>query len=98
MKDYIRINQKVYDNLAQEYKQKMEEYVISDRKIATPFIDYLKNNFNKVKVLEPGPGSGLNLSYFESEGFETTAIDISKEVITVSKEIAPRTKYILVIF
>ena len=94
MKEYVKTNQKAYDNLAKEYKQRMQDYVISDRKITAPFIDYLKNHFDKIRVLEIGPGSGLNLSYFENEGFGTTAIDISKKILRVSKETAPKTKYI----
>jgi ubiquinone/menaquinone biosynthesis C-methylase UbiE len=94
MKEYIKINQRVYDALAGEYRQKLKDYIISDKKIASPFIKYLKNHFDRIKVLELGPGSGLNLSYFESEGFDTTAIDVSKEILRVSKEMSPETKYI----
>ena len=36
----------------------------------------------------------MNLSYFEEEGFETTAIDMSNDILRVSKELAPKTKYI----
>ncbi len=94
MKEYIKTNQEVYDNLAEEYKQKMHDYVISDRRISAPFIDYLKNNFSKIRVLELGPGSGLVLSYFEKEGFKTTAIDISRKLLRVSQETAPKTRYL----
>jgi 2-polyprenyl-3-methyl-5-hydroxy-6-metoxy-1,4-benzoquinol methylase len=94
MIEYIKVNQEVYDKLAGEYKKKMQDYVISDRKMAAPFINYLKKHFSKVRVLELGPGSGLNLAYFEKEGFETTTIDISREIIRVSQEIAPKTKYL----
>ncbi len=94
MKEYIKTNQEVYDNLAEEYKQKMHDYVISDRRISAPFIDYLKNHFNKIRVLELGPGSGLVLSYFEKEGFKTTAIDISRKLLRVSQETAPKTRYL----
>lgn len=94
MKEYIKANQAVYDILADEYKQKMQDYLISDRKIAAPFINYLKEHFVKVRVLELGPSSGLNLNYFEKEGFKTTAIDISVEIIRVSRETAPKTKYL----
>ena len=94
MKNYVRVNQIVYDDLAKEYQQKMQEYIISDKKITAPFINYLKNHFDKIRVLELGPGSGLNLSYFENEGFDTTAIDISKEILRVSKEMAPKTNYL----
>jgi len=80
--------------LAQEYKYKMPGYIKSERKIAIPFINYLKNTFGLIRVLEIGPGSGLNLSYLEKEGFKTTAIDISKNMIRVAGEVAPNTKFI----
>jgi len=94
MKDYIKANQEVYDRLAQEYRAKLKDYIISDRIQIAPFIRYLNNNFTEVKVLELGSGSGLCLSYFEAEGFYTTAIDISSKIINVSKKIAPKTKYV----
>lgn len=94
MKNYIKINQKVYDELAQEYKKKLKRYLISDKKIVAPFIDYLKKKFKGVGILELGPGSGLNLSYFESEGFNTTAIDFSKKIINVAMDTSPKTKFV----
>ncbi len=98
MKDYIKINRKVYDLLAEEYKLNMKDYIVSNKKLIKPFIDYLKDNFDKPRVLELGPGSGLCLSYFEKEGINTTAIDISKKLLSISKELAPKTKYILADF
>lgn len=95
MKRYVKANQKVYDILADEYKSRLKDYVISDRKIAAPFISYLKKHFKSAKVLELGPGSGLNLSFFEKAGFVTTAIDISREILRVAEDTAPRTKYLL---
>lgn len=94
MKEYLKVNKQVYDNLAEEFKQKMQDYIISDRKVVAPFVNCLKSHFSKIRVLELGPGSGLNLSYFEEEGFETTAIDISEEIIKVAQETAPKTKYL----
>ena len=94
MKDYVKVNQKVYDRLAREYNERLKDYMISDRKITAPFINYLKDKFDNATILELGPGSGLCLSYFEFEGFQTTAIDISKEILSVSKKNAPKTKYL----
>ena len=45
MKDYVKVNKEVYDSLAKEYKQKTKGHIISERKIASPFIDYLKKHF-----------------------------------------------------
>ncbi len=95
MKEYIKINKKCYDKLANEYENRKKKYLVSDGQLVKPFIDYLKKHFDKIKVLELGPGSGLCLSFFEKEGFDTTAIDISEKMIKVSKKTASKTKYIL---
>jgi len=94
MKDYIKINQEVYDALALEYGQRIEHYKNAKIKLCQPFIDELKCNFVNPTVLELGCGAGLNLMYFEQEKFKTTAIEISEKMIQVSKEIAPKTAYI----
>jgi len=94
MKDYIKLNQKTYDRVAKEYRERAKEYIVSEKNITSPFINYLKKHFKSIKVLELGPGSGLALSYLNDEGFDTTAIDISKEIIKISRERSPKTKYI----
>jgi SAM-dependent methyltransferase len=94
MKNYLKTNMQTYDFLAEEYKNRKKNYEISDRKIMQSFIDYLKNNFKKAHVLELGPGSGLALQILSEEGFNTTAIDISKKMIKISKEASPNTEYI----
>lgn len=94
MKDYLQKNMQTYDLLAEEYKKRKKNYENSDRQIIKPFIDYLKENFDTPNVLELGPGSGLALKIFSEEGFNTTAIDISKNIIEISKECSPKTSYL----
>lgn len=94
MLNYIEINKRCYDRLAKEYESRRKKYKISNRKVVMGFINYLKRGFEKIRILELGQGSGLDLISFEKEGFHTTAIDISKEMIKVSKKVAPKTKYI----
>lgn len=93
MKDYIKANQRVYDALADEYAERVIYYRKQIR-VAQPFIDALKSRFENINVLELGCGAGLNLQYFETEGFATTAVEISEGMIRKAKEIAPKTKYI----
>lgn len=98
MKQYIKANQKAYDALASEYKQRIVHYQtevgVDLGHIAKPFIKELKKNFKNIHVLELGPGAGLSLAYFEKEGFQTTAIELSENMIKTSKEIAKTTSYI----
>lgn len=94
MKKYIQINQHVYDELAQEYKEKRKEFIAINKKITTPFINYLQKTFSFINLLEIGPGAGTELAYFNDQGFKTTAIDVSKNMIAVAKEISPKSKFI----
>ena len=94
MENYLAINKQAYDLTAKEYAKRRKIYTTSDAKIAQPFIDNLKLYFKQVKILELGPGSGLNLSFFQEEGFNTTALDISGKMIQIASEKSPNTKYI----
>lgn len=94
MKDYIKINEKVYDALSGEYKKKIEKYRFSDEQVLKPFIDCLIQRVEKPKFLELGPGSGLALYFFKEAGFETTAIDVSSKIIEVARETSPTTHFI----
>jgi len=95
MKKYILMNQKVYDELSSEYDERAEESFSCNERVSRGFVSYLKSNFRNPKVLELGCGSGLNLSIFEREGFETYCVDISRKMIEVSRKRAPNTKYLL---
>lgn len=94
MKPYIRINQRTYNELAEEYKQKRKEFIGINKKIALPFVNFLKKTFKTISVLELGPGAGTELAYFADEGFNTTALDISKNMIVVASEVSPKSKFI----
>lgn len=94
MKEYLKTNKRAYDKLAKEYKERLKSYKTSEPIILAPFIKYLKENFKGVRVLELGPGSGLASSFLNKAGFETTAIDISKNIIKVAREVSPKTNFI----
>jgi 2-polyprenyl-3-methyl-5-hydroxy-6-metoxy-1,4-benzoquinol methylase len=95
MRGYALDNRAVYDELAEEYAKRAGEYKLSDRKIAAPFIDHLNAKFPNARVLELGPGSGLNLSFFADEGFRTWGIDISQKMIDLSRRLSPGTEYFI---
>lgn len=94
MKDYLTINEAAYDIAASEYADRVEEYQDSDVVLIAPFINYLRSEFSNVHVLELGPGSGLALRMFEDEGFSSTAIDISANIINIARTNAPHTEFI----
>ncbi|MFA6255386.1 MAG: class I SAM-dependent methyltransferase [Patescibacteria group bacterium] len=98
MKKYLRDNQQVYDQLAGEYQERLKKFIVRDLKIASPFINYLKHSFTRARVLDLGPGSGLNSAYFVQAGFKTTAIDISRKMLAIAKKTSPQTKFILADF
>jgi len=94
---YIWENKKAYDALAQEYAERIDDYANSGVKISQEFINEMKNKGSR-RVLELGCGGGINLRYFEGEGFKTTAIEISGKMIRAAKKAAPKTRYILADF
>lgn len=93
MKKHLKVNLKVYDSLAEEYKQTIQLYKRTDKICLRKFIKYIHNSKNPV-VLEIGPGSGLNSLFLSNEGFKTIGIDFSKNMVAVAKETSPNTKYI----
>jgi SAM-dependent methyltransferase len=91
------INRVAYDSLAIEYKSRIETYKIlaECRATVVPFIKLVTSKFGKgSRVLEIGPGSGLDILDFCSAGFETTGIDISANMIDVAKETSPKSMFI----
>lgn len=80
--------------MAGQYEDRINEYISSDPTLIKPFVDALKSRFNRINLLELGPGSGLALKFFEDEGFDTTAIELSNEIILVAKNTSPKSTFI----
>ena len=93
MKDYIKVNQKAYNALAREYAANKKYYLKLSKRLLQPYISLLKKNPKRPRVLELGPGSGLCTSFLEAEGFETFAIDVSKNIINLAKKLCPNTHF-----
>lgn len=95
-KEYTIINEKVYDDSVDQYRQKRSDsrnIALTEREVH-PFIQYQKNLDNQGRILEVGPGVGLALCILYSEGFKLTAIDISQKMINASKEVCQDCDYI----
>ncbi len=96
MNDYFKINEEAYDLLVPYYKIRRDQksrYEEKPEALANFILRHVSKPLKLIKYLEVGPGSGEILKIFESKNCSTTAIDISKKMINLAKEIAPKTKY-----
>ena len=94
MKKYLVVNKDAYNNLADQYKSRLNEYKFKDKVLLATFINLAKTKADRAEVLELGPGSGLALQIFEEEGMRTYAIDIADKIIAVAKHSSPNTTFI----
>lgn len=89
--EYLRINKKCYNFLAEEYKNRLELYREIDENIFEPFICKLKSHFNPpVRLLDIGPGAGLNMAMFIREGFFVVGNDVSDKMLSVARITCPK--------
>lgn len=98
MRDYVRVNQYAYNLTAPDYRRRAEHYSNEPLEVlAGGALACLPSKENNA-ILEIGPGSGEVCRYFADLGNETTAIDISQEMIANVNRISPKTKTILADF
>lgn len=85
--NYIEINRKSYNIVAEEYKIKYK-----NNEGANKFYEILqeivlnKKNDESSKMLEIGPGVGTLLKIFEEKGFRTTAVELSENMASLACE------------
>ena len=91
MKEYIKINQLVYDALANEYAFRRDNIGLYSEST-----EYLGNSLLKhastkelIHVLEVGPGAGQILKYFEDHGCRTVGIELSDAMCQLCKIQSP---------
>ncbi|MFB6226591.1 MAG: class I SAM-dependent methyltransferase [Candidatus Paceibacteria bacterium] len=94
-KNYAQYNKNAYNNMAPYYKKQGRTKESRIKEEARNFSEYIEKTFERPKILEIGPGAGVGLGEFEARGFDTTAIDVSEKMIEISKETAPKTKYLV---
>jgi len=74
---------KAYDNSAEIYAKKFKDLLELDRRSEfLEFLRLLKGN----KILDLGCGAGEHSLYFKQKGLEVTAIDLSEQMIKLTKE------------
>ena len=88
--DYIKLNRKAYDMLANEYDKRTHQ--IND--------DFWINIYNEIKikdnsnVLEIGPGNGRNINILRQFNSNVTAVELSKNMCHLIKTNFPETQII----
>lgn len=92
MNEYLEINEKVYNQLAQEYllrREKPSEFEETTEYLGDSVFKYISKKSQK-NVLEIGPGAGQILGYFENKGCRTIGIELSKNMAEVAKQYSPK--------
>ena len=98
-KEYIKVNRKAYNEFAKQHNDRfnnIKDNELSDEYWTNLFKEKLLTPNKKNKVLEIGPGSGRMLKLLDINlKCNTTAVDLSEEMIKYSKEKSPNTNYII---
>ncbi len=88
--DYIVANRRAYDLLAPEYQQRAKADRIKDKTIIAPLADYLREQFGAgARILDIGPGNGVNLAMLHDLGFRMAGVDISPQMLELAKRFCP---------
>jgi SAM-dependent methyltransferase len=89
-KEYLRVNRRAYNLLAEEYRKRGPADRNKDLALLQPFVTYLAGRFGlNCRVLDIGPGNGINLGMFRAVGFQVVGVDISQEMLKVARENCP---------
>ena len=92
MNEYLKVNEKVYNQLAEEYllrREKPSKFEEATEYLGNSVFKYISKKSQK-NVLEIGPGAGQILSYFEKKGCRTIGIELSKNMADVAKQYSPQ--------
>ncbi len=84
---------KLYSELAIVYHEMYQS--IFDYKKEFEFYDKILKRNNCKSVLEIGCGSGILASHFEATDYQYTGMDLSKNMLKIAKEVAPKAEFIL---
>lgn len=100
MREYIKRNRQLYNELADQYQQRCENrsiYEYNPRKL----VQYVIENYEKeygvmpVKILELGPGAGASLKIFSEYKCITTAIEFSTKMAQIAHANSPYTVFLI---
>lgn len=88
---YVEINRKTYNTLSSEYASRIPRYIQSNKKVSEPFVRNLSERFSSpIRIMDIGPGTGLDLAFLSEQGFFVTGVDIAEEMIKLSRKTCPQ--------
>jgi len=88
--DYLSVNRLAYDTLAEAYRERAEIDRVKDIPLVQPFVSYLDETFRgERRVLDIGPGNGVNLSMLREADLSIVGIDISPKMLEVAHAMCP---------
>lgn len=88
--EYISVNRRAYNALAEEYRARAERDRIKDAGIVAPFAEYLRGRFGHgARILDIGFGNGVNLAMLHDWRFVVHGIDISESMFKIAKATCP---------
>ena len=87
MEDKTKQTTKVYDTISALYANKFN-------KPTDNIDDFLKLIVEKGKILDAGCGTGVDVAYMASKGFEVTGVDLSEKMLNIARENNPNTNFI----
>ncbi len=88
--DYADVNKATFNALSDEYELRMSGYAALDRFILKPLINYLLTTFSScIRIIDIGPGTGLDLAILAEEGSHVTGVDVAEEMLKLSRRTCP---------
>ena len=96
IKEYLMVNKKTFDALAGEYQGRWESSINHQKEYLSKFVHLLKrsNPSKKLHILDIGCGVGLDIHLLSKEGFKTTGLDFSEEMLNYAKINNPGSEFI----
>jgi len=94
MKDYLQINKKAYNTLAQEFYDKDDVRDPPSKAISNYFVGHLKKRFHNPFILELGPGTGHIAKFMTNSGCNVDAIEFSDKMAEICRKNSPKTNLI----
>ena len=94
------LNKQAYDKVAKEYGKRVSVLSANNKKVISLFIDYLDKQFDgdlhhDLAILDIGVGSGLDLKFFNEQGFQVFGNEISEKMVDVAKNNVPEAQFFI---
>jgi hypothetical protein len=91
VRDYVVANRKAYDALVGEYLARVGHSAEPLDILAGSPLRYARKHFANIRALEVVPGNGEVCAYCNSNGCDTTAIDVALKILQNVYRISPQT-------